>query len=421
MAKDILVVGGGGREHTIIWSLAKSKNCGKLYCCPGNAGIAELAECVDISVMDFDKIAQFALDKKIDLVVVAPDDPLAGGLVDLLESKGIRAFGPWAKSAIIESSKSFSKELMKKYDIPTADYEVFTDYTKAVEYLEKSSFPIVLKADGLALGKGVIISEDLESAKADLNEMMNNSKFGNAGTKVVIEEFMTGPEVSVLAFCDGKTVYPMVSSQDHKRAFDNDKGLNTGGMGTFTPSKAYTKDLEKVALETIIYPTVKAMASEDRAFKGILYFGLMLTPKGPKVVEYNARFGDPETQVVLPMLKTDLLDIFEAIVDEKLDTIDIEWLDKSAVCVILASGGYPQSYKKGLPITIGDVDDDIIIFYAGVKRDENGTLVTNGGRVLGVTAVADTIEEARQKAYKSVEKINFDKKHFRTDIGIKLN
>ncbi len=420
MMKDILVVGSGGREHAIIIALKKSANCGKLYCASGNAGIAELAKCIAIDVMDFKAIADYTLDNKIDLVVVAPDDPLAGGLVDYLEERGIRAFGPNKRAAIIEASKSFSKELMKKYNIPTAEYELFEDYAKARLYLETAKIPIVIKADGLALGKGVIICETREQAFQAIKEMMVESTFGQSGKAVVIEEFMTGKEVSILAFCDGKTVIPMVSSQDHKRAYDNDEGLNTGGMGTFSPSKAYSEEYKAKAMETIILPTIHAMATEGRAFKGVLYFGLMLTDTCPKVVEYNARFGDPEAQVVLPLLKTDLIDIMEACIDGTLDKKNIEWLDKSAVCVILASGGYPIKYTKGYKITFNHNPDEVTIYHAGTKSLDNGYIVTNGGRVLGITAVANTIEEARILAYKNADKIVFEGKHFRTDIGIKL-
>lgn len=418
MKKDILVIGSGGREHAIVYSLSKSNKCNKLYCLPGNAGISELAECKNISVMDFESIVKFAKEKAVDMVVVAPDDPLAAGLVDILEEEGIRAFGPKKDSAIIEASKSFSKELMKKYNIPTARYEMFDDYNKALDFIHKSKYPVVLKADGLALGKGVLICENLEDAKAGLYNMMIDNTFGLAGQRVVIEEFMTGPEVSILAFTDGKTIKPMVSSQDHKRAYDNDKGLNTGGMGTFSPSKVYTKEIENEVLDKIIYPTINAMAKENRAFKGVLYFGLMLTSEGPKVVEYNARFGDPETQVILPLLETDLVDIFDAVIDDRLDEIDIKWSKKSAVCVIMASGGYPKKYLKGLPITIGKLDQDIIVFHAGTKLDNN-QLVTNGGRVLGVTAIHDSIEKARELAYKNVKNIQFENAHYRKDIGIK--
>lgn len=417
---DILVIGSGGREHAICWSLKKSKDCNKLYCLPGNAGISEIAECVNVSVMDFDAIIAFLkAHANIGMTVVAPDDPLAAGLVDRLEAEGFRAFGPNKAAAIIEGSKAFSKELMVKYGIPTAGYEEFTDYNLACEYVKKSDYPLVVKADGLALGKGVIICNNVDDALTALKDMMIDAKFSSAGNKVIVEEFLVGKEVSILSFTDGKTIVPMVSSQDHKRALDNDMGLNTGGMGTFSPSKIYTDSLAKEVYDTVIVPTMEAMNAENRTFKGVLYFGLMLTDKGIKVLEYNARFGDPETQVVLPRLKTDLLDIFNAIIDERLDEINIEWNDDAAVCVILASGGYPENYAKGVPIVIGKLDDGIILFHAGTAF-KDGKLVTNGGRVIGVTALGDTIEDARKKAYKNIENIKFDKMHYRTDIGVKL-
>lgn len=417
---DILVIGSGGREHAICWSLKKSKDCNKLYCLPGNAGISEIAECVNVSVMDFDAIIAFLkAHANIGMTVVAPDDPLAAGLVDRLEAEGFRAFGPNKAAAIIEGSKAFSKELMVKYGIPTAGYEEFTDYNLACEYVKKSDYPLVVKADGLALGKGVIICNNVDEALTALKDMMIDAKFSSAGNKVIVEEFLVGKEVSILSFTDGKTIVPMVSSQDHKRALDNDMGLNTGGMGTFSPSKIYTDSLAKEVYDTVIVPTMKAMNAENRTFKGVLYFGLMLTDKGIKVLEYNARFGDPETQVVLPRLKTDLLEIFNAIIDERLSEINIEWNDDAAVCVILASGGYPENYAKGVPIEIGKLDDGIILFHAGTAF-KDGKLVTNGGRVIGVTALGDTIEDARKKAYKNIENIKFDKMHYRTDIGVKL-
>lgn len=417
---DILVIGSGGREHAICWSLKKSKDCNKLYCLPGNAGISEIAECVNISVMDFDAIIAFLkAHANIGMTVVAPDDPLAAGLVDRLEAEGFRAFGPNKAAAIIEGSKAFSKELMVKYGIPTAGYEEFTDYNLACEYVKRSDYPLVVKADGLALGKGVIICNNVQEALTALKDMMIDAKFSSAGNKVIVEEFLVGKEVSILSFTDGKTIVPMVSSQDHKRALDNDMGLNTGGMGTFSPSKIYTDSLAKEVYDTVIVPTMEAMNAENRTFKGVLYFGLMLTNKGIKVLEYNARFGDPETQVVLPRLKTDLLEIFNAIIDERLSEINIEWNDDAAVCVILASGGYPEKYAKGVPIEIGKLDDGIILFHAGTAF-KDGQLVTNGGRVIGVTALGDTIEGARKKAYKNIENIKFDKMHYRTDIGVKL-
>lgn len=417
---DILVIGSGGREHAICWSLKKSKDCNKLYCLPGNAGISEIAECVNISVMDFDAIVTFLkAHANIGMTVVAPDDPLAAGLVDRLEAEGFRAFGPNKAAAIIEGSKAFSKELMVKYGIPTAAYEEFTDYNLACEYVKGADYPLVVKADGLALGKGVIICNNVDDALTALKDMMIDAKFSSAGNKVIVEEFLVGKEVSILSFTDGKTIVPMVSSQDHKRALDNDMGLNTGGMGTFSPSKIYTDELAKDVYDTVIVPTMNAMNAENRKFKGVLYFGLMLTDKGIKVLEYNARFGDPETQVVLPRLKTDLLEIFSAIIDERLDEVNIEWNDDAAVCVILASGGYPENYAKGVPIEIGKLDDGIILFHAGTAF-KNGELVTNGGRVIGVTALGETIEDARKKAYKNIENIKFDKMHYRTDIGVKL-
>lgn len=413
----VLVIGSGGREHAIIWKLAQSPKIDKLYCAPGNGGIAELAECVPIKATDIDGVVRFAVDKDIDLTVVAPDDPLAMGMVNALEKAGKRAFGPTAEAAIIEASKSFSKNLMKKYGIPTADFSVFDKEEDAVQYLENADYPIVVKADGLALGKGVIIAEDKAQAMDAVHSMMSGEKFGKAGNRVVIEEFITGPEVSVLCFTDGRTIVPMVSSQDHKRALDNDMGLNTGGMGTFSPSLHYTAEHERYVRDNILQATVEAMNSEGRTFKGVLYFGLMLTPNGVKVLEYNARFGDPETQVVLPRLESDLLDIFLAVIDQKLADIEIKWNDKAAVCVVMASGGYPQSYNTGCEIT-GLTVKDAIVFHAGTKLD-NGKLVTAGGRVLGVTALGKDISDARAKAYAAVEKINFDNAHYRRDIGIK--
>lgn len=414
----ILVVGGGGREHTIVWKIAGSPKVDKIYCAPGNGGISELAECVDIKACDIDNMVRFAKEKAVDLVMVAPDDPLVLGMVDAMEAAGIRAFGPRKNAAIIEGSKVFSKNLMKKYNIPTAAYEVFDSSAAAIEYLKKSSFPAVIKAEGLALGKGVVIAKDIDEATAAVVEIMEDKKFGESGNRIVIEEFLTGPEVSVLAFTDGKTVLPMVSAQDHKRAYDNDEGLNTGGMGTFSPSRLYTKEMEKECMDNIFLPTIKAMAAEDRPFKGVLYFGLMMTAAGVKVIEYNARFGDPETQVVLPRLKTDLVDIMEAVIDERLADIDIEWADNAAVCVVLASGGYPVKYKSGYEIKgLSDVKD-AYIFHAGTKC-ENGKTVTAGGRVLGVTAVAENLDAAIKKAYDNVKKISFTDMHYRKDIGIK--
>ena len=410
----ILIVGGGGREHAIAWKLAKSPKVEKMYCAPGNAGIAEVAECVNIGVMEFDKLVAFAKEHEIDLTVVAPDDPLAAGAVDAFEAAGLRAFGPRANAAILEGSKAFSKDLMKKYGIPTAAYETFNDPEKALAYLETAKMPIVLKADGLALGK------DLEEAKAGVKTLMMDKQFGSAGDEIVIEEFMTGREVSVLSFVDGKTIKIMTSAQDHKRAKDGDQGLNTGGMGTFSPSPFYTPQVDAFCREHIYQKTVDAMKAEGREFKGIIFFGLMLTADGPKVLEYNARFGDPETQVVLPRMKNDLVDLFEACIDGTLDQIDLEFEDNAAVCVVLASAGYPEHYEKGFEIrgleNFKD-RDGYYVFHAGSKFDEQGRVVTNGGRVLGVTATGTNLKEARANAYKATEWIDFDNKYMRHDIG----
>lgn len=417
----VLVVGGGGREHTIVWKIAQSPKVDKIYCAPGNGGIASIAECAPIKATDIDGIVSFAKEKAVDLVMVAPDDPLVMGMVDALEAEGIRAFGPRANAAIIEGSKVFSKELMKKYNIPTAGYEVFDDPAAALEYVKKGSFPAVIKAEGLALGKGVIIAQNLEEAQAGIRDIMEDKVFGDSGNRVVIEEFLTGPEVSVLTFCDGKTVVPMVSAQDHKRAYDNDEGLNTGGMGTFSPSRLYDAAKAEECMKNIFLPTVAAMAAEGRPFKGVLYFGLMMTEKGVKVIEYNARFGDPETQVVLPRLKTDLVEIMEAVIDGRLDEIDIEWEENAAVCVVMASGGYPVKYKSGYEITgLDEVKkyDDLTVFHAGTKN-ENGKILTAGGRVLGVTAVAPDLDAAIARAYEGVSMVNFENCHYRKDIGIK--
>ena len=415
-----LIVGGGGREHAIAWKLAKSPKVEKLYCAPGNAGIAEVAECVNIGVMEFDKLVAFAKEHAIDLTVVAPDDPLAAGAVDAFEAAGLRAFGPRANAAILEGSKAFSKDLMKKYGIPTAAYETFNDPEKALAYLETAKMPIVLKADGLALGKGVLICKDLEEAKAGVKTLMMDKQFGSAGDEIVIEEFMTGREVSVLSFVDGKTIKIMTSAQDHKRAKDGDQGLNTGGMGTFSPSPFYTPEVDAFCKEHIYQKTVDAMAAEGREFKGIIFFGLMLTADGPKVLEYNARFGDPETQVVLPRMKNDLVDLFEACIDGTLDQINLEFEDNAAVCVVLASNGYPEHYEKGFEIrgleNFKD-KDGYYVFHAGSKFDEQGRVVTNGGRVLGVTATGSNLKEARANAYKATEWIDFDNKYMRHDIG----
>ena len=416
----ILIVGGGGREHAIAWKLAKSPKVEKMYCAPGNAGIAEVAECVNIGVMEFDKLVAFAKEHEIDLTVVAPDDPLAAGAVDAFEAAGLRAFGPRANAAILEGSKAFSKDLMKKYGIPTAAYETFNDPEKALAYLETAKMPIVLKADGLALGKGVLICKDLEEAKAGVKTLMMDKQFGSAGDEIVIEEFMTGREVSVLSFVDGKTIKIMTSAQDHKRAKDGDQGLNTGGMGTFSPSPFYTPQVDAFCREHIYQKTVDAMKAEGREFKGIIFFGLMLTADGPKVLEYNARFGDPETQVVLPRMKNDLVDLFEACIDGTLDQIDLEFENNAAVCVVLASAGYPEHYEKGFEIrgleNFKD-RDGYYVFHAGSKFDEQGRVVTNGGRVLGVTATGTNLKEARTNAYKATEWIDFDNKYMRHDIG----
>ena len=416
----ILIIGGGGREHAIAWKLSKSPRVEKLYCAPGNAGIAEVAECVDIGVMEFDKQVAFAKEHEIDLAVVAPDDPLAAGAVDAFEAAGLRAFGPRANAAILEGSKAFSKDLMKKYNIPTAAYETFTDPDEAIKYLETARMPIVLKADGLALGKGVLICNDLEEAKEGVRTLMLDKQFGSAGDEIVIEEFMTGREVSVLSFVDGKTIRIMTSAQDHKRAKDGDQGLNTGGMGTFSPSPFYTSQIDEFCREKIYQPTVDAMRAEGREFKGIIFFGLMLTADGPKVLEYNARFGDPETQVVLPRMKNDLADLFEACIDGTLDQIELEFEDNAAVCVVLASDGYPEHYEKGYPISglerFKD-SDGYFVFHAGTKLNAQGQVVTNGGRVLGVTATGGNLKEARANAYKAAEWVKFENKYMRNDIG----
>ena len=419
----VLVIGSGGREHTIVWKLKQSPKVDKIYCAPGNGGIASIAECVPISVMDFDKLTTFAKEKQIDLTVVAPDDPLAAGAVDAFEAAGLRAFGPNRAAAIIEGSKAFSKDLMKKYNIPTATYEVFENSAQAIDYVKtQNQFPVVVKADGLALGKGVIIAQDFNEAETAIHEIMDDKVFGSAGGKVVIEEFLTGPEISVLAFTDGKTLKPMVSAQDHKRAFDNDEGLNTGGMGTFSPSRIYTEELAKECMENIFLPTMHAMNAENRTFKGVLYFGLMKTPNGVKVIEYNCRFGDPETQVVLPRLKSDLFDIFNAVIDGKLDQIDIEWEDNAAVCVVLASGGYPKAYEKGYPIQGLEVAEEsgAMIFHAGTVLQDK-VYKTAGGRVLGVTATGKDLDAAIKEAYRFVDMVSFQDMHYRKDIGIKKN
>lgn len=421
---NVLVIGNGGREHAILLALKKSKKVGKLYCMKGNAGTAQIAENVDVDYMNVEAVKKFAAEHpEIDYYVVAPDDPLALGLVDELENMGKRCFGPRKNAAIIEASKAFSKNLMQKYGIPTAEAETFSDYDKALEYIRRKGAPIVLKADGLALGKGVLVCDDLKHAEEGLKEIMLDKSFGSAGNVVVIEEclkglkYIPGEEVSVLAFTDGKTIVPMITSCDHKRANDKDKGLNTGGMGTFSPCPFWTEELEKEVLETIMIPTMNAMNAEGRTFKGCLYFGLMRTDKGMKVIEYNSRFGDPETQVVLPMLKTDLMEIFEAVTDERLADVNIEWEDGACVCVVLASGGYPLSYVKNKEITVGDISDVQLVHAGTAVKD--GKLVTNGGRVLGVVAKGRTVDEARKKAYKAVENVKWENMHYRTDIGLK--
>ena len=416
----ILVVGSGGREHALCWKIAQSKKVDKIYCAPGNAGVAEVAECVAIGAMEFEKLADFAQEKEIDLTVIGMDDPLVGGVVDVFEERGLRIFGPRKNAAILEGSKAFSKDLMKKYNIPTAAYENFDDADKALAYLETASFPIVLKADGLALGKGVLICNTLEEAKEGVKSIMMDKAFGSAGNQMVIEEFMTGREVSVLSFVDGNTIKIMTSAQDHKRAMDGDQGLNTGGMGTFSPSPFYTEEIDEFCQKYIYQATVDAMKAEGREFKGIIFFGLMLTEKGPRVLEYNARFGDPETQVVLPRMKNDIVEVFEACVDGTLDQIELEFEDNAAVCIVLASAGYPLKYDKGLPISGLDTfkdKDSYFVFHAGTKFNEEGTIVTNGGRVLGVTATGATLKEARANAYEATNWVTFDNKYCRSDIG----
>lgn len=417
----VLIVGSGGREHAIAWKVAQSKRVDKIYCAPGNAGISEVAECVPIGAMEFDKLVAFAKEKEIDLTVIGMDDPLVGGIVDVFEKEGLRVFGPRKNAAILEGSKAFSKDLMKKYNIPTAAYETFTDPEKALEYLETAKMPIVLKADGLALGKGVLICQTLEEAKEGVKTLMMDKKFGSAGDEIVIEEFMTGREVSVLSFVDGNIVKIMSSAQDHKRAKDGDQGLNTGGMGNFSPSPFYTKEVDEFCKKYIYQPTVDAMKAEGRPFKGVIFFGLMLTPDGPKVLEYNARFGDPEAQVVLPRLENDIVDVFAACIDGTLDQVDLKFdNDRATVCVILASDGYPVEYKKGFPIEGLEKfkgKDDYYVFHSGTKFNENGQIVTNGGRVLGVTATGKDLKEARKKAYEATEWISFENKYMRHDIG----
>ncbi len=415
----VLIVGGGGREHAIAASVAKSPKVDKIYCAPGNAGIGQIAECVSIGAMEFDKLVSFAKEKEIDLTIIGMDDPLVGGVVDAFEAEGLKVFGPRENAAILEGSKAFSKDLMKKYNIPTAGYENFDDSQKALEYLETAKMPIVLKADGLALGKGVLICENLEEAKAGVKEIMLDKKFGTAGNHMVVEEFMTGREVSVLSFVDGKTIKIMSSAQDHKRALDGDQGLNTGGMGTFSPSPFYTQEVDEFCKKYVYQATVDAMAAEGRPFKGIIFFGLMLTEEGPKVLEYNARFGDPEAQVVLPRMKNDMIEVMEACIDGTLDQIDLQFEDNAAVCVVLASDGYPLAYDKGL--SIGGLEnfdgkDGYYCFHAGTAL-KDGKIVTNGGRVLGITAKGADLKEARANAYKATEWVTFDNKYMRHDIG----
>lgn len=415
----VLIVGSGGREHAIAWKVAQSPKAEKIYCAPGNAGIEEYAQCVDIGAMEFEKLADFAQEKGIDLTIVGMDDPLVGGIVDVFEAKGLKVFGPRKNAAILEGSKAFSKDLMKKYGIPTAAYENFDDPKAALAYLEQAKFPIVLKADGLALGKGVLICNSLEEAKEGVQSIMMDKKFGSAGNTMVIEEFMTGREVSVLSFVDGKTIKTMTSAQDHKRAQDGDQGLNTGGMGTFSPSPFYTEEVDEFCRRHIYQATVDAMAKEGREFKGIIFFGLMLTENGPRVLEYNARFGDPEAQVVLPRMKNDILEVVEACIDGTLDQIDLQFEDNAAVCVVLASKGYPVSYEKGFVIHGLEKfkeKDGYYVFHAGTKKTEKG-IVTNGGRVLGVTAKGEDLKAARANAYEAVKLVEFENKYYRNDIG----
>ena len=415
----ILVVGGGGREHTILWKLAQSPKKPELYCAPGNGGISQIAACVDIAATDIENMVAFAKREKMDLVVVAPDDPLAMGMVDALDAEGIRAFGPRKNAAIIEASKAFSKELMKKYHIPTAEYETFSDAEQALEYVKTAKIPLVVKADGLALGKGVLICKTRQEAEQAVRQVMLEKAFGTAGNTVVIEEFLEGPEVSVLTFTDSHTILPMASAQDHKRARDNDEGLNTGGMGTFSPTPKYTPEIQQQVEREIIRPTVDALNAEGRPFKGVIFFGLMLTKDGPKLLEYNARFGDPEAQSVLFRMKNDLLEIFEAVIEERLSEVTLEFEQGAAVCVVMASGGYPEHYEKGKEISgLEEVSDGVVVFHAGTKL-ENGKFYTSGGRVLGVVAKGADMQAARKIAYENVEKIHFEGAQYRKDIGIK--
>lgn len=416
----VLIIGGGGREHAIAWKMSRSQRVSKIYCAPGNAGIAQVAECVPIGAMEFDRLAAFAKEQQVDLTVVGMDDPLVGGIVDVFESHGLRVFGPRKNAAVLEGSKAFSKDLMKKYKIPTAGYETFDSPEEALSYLETAKMPIVLKADGLALGKGVLICSTREEAKEGVKTLMLDKQFGSAGDKIVVEEFMTGREVSVLSFVDGETIQIMTSAQDHKRAKDGDEGLNTGGMGTFSPSPFYTKEVDEFCKKYIYQATVDAMKAEGRTFQGIIFFGLMLTEEGPKVLEYNARFGDPETQVVLPRMKNDIVEVFEACIDGTLDQIDLQFEDNAAVCVVLASEGYPEHYEKGYEIKGFEAfrdKDGYYVFHAGTKLDGTGTVVTNGGRVLGVTAKGRDLKEARRNAYEAAGWIDFENKYMRNDIG----
>lgn len=416
----VLIVGSGGREHAIAWKVSKSPLVDKIYCAPGNAGIAQIAECVPIGAMEFEKLADFAQEKGIDLTVIGMDEPLVGGIVDVFEERGLRVFGPRKDTAVIEGSKVFSKNLMKKYGIPTGAYEIFSDADEAVKYLETSKYPIVVKADGLALGKGALICNNFEEAKGAVSTLMLEKQFGASGDRVVVEEFLIGREVSVLCFSDGTTIKTMTSAQDHKRAKDGDQGLNTGGMGTFSPTPFYTKEVDEFCKKYVYQPTIDAMKQEGRDFKGILFVGLILTEDGPKVLEYNARFGDPETQVVLPRMKNDIVEVFEACIDGKLDAVDLQFEDNAAVCVILASDGYPEKYEKGFAIgglNAFDGKEDYFCFHSGSKLDDEGKIVTNGGRVLGVTALGRDLKEARASAYKATDWVNFENKYMRGDIG----
>ncbi len=416
----VLIVGSGGREHAIAWKVSKSPLVDKIYCAPGNAGIAQIAECVPIGAMEFEKLADFAQEKGIDLTVIGMDEPLVGGIVDVFEERGLRVFGPRKDTAVIEGSKVFSKNLMQKYGIPTGAYEIFSDADEAVKYLETSKYPIVVKADGLALGKGALICNNFEEAKGAVSTLMLEKQFGASGDRVVVEEFLIGREVSVLCFSDGTTIKTMTSAQDHKRAKDGDQGLNTGGMGTFSPTPFYTKEVDEFCKKYVYQPTIDAMKQEGRDFKGILFVGLILTEEGPKVLEYNARFGDPETQVVLPRMKNDIVEVFEACIDGKLDAVDLQFEDNAAVCVILASDGYPEKYEKGFVIgglNAFDGKEDYFCFHSGSKLDDEGKIVTNGGRVLGVTALGRDLKEARANAYKATEWVNFENKYMRSDIG----